>query len=42
MADDRWDFSTGECRVLGKHDDSVSAMVWCPDFSESALTYNSD
>jgi hypothetical protein len=39
--DDRWNFETGQCRVLGKHDDSVSAMVWCPDFSEAPpLSYH--
>ncbi|KAL1405067.1 mitotic spindle checkpoint protein Bub3 [Vanrija albida] len=27
----QWDFGTGDNRVLGKHDDSVSALVWIPE-----------
>ncbi|RSH76665.1 uncharacterized protein EHS24_005412 [Apiotrichum porosum] len=26
-----WDFKTGECRVIGKHDDAISAMAWIPE-----------
>ncbi|ORX37704.1 WD40-repeat-containing domain protein [Kockovaella imperatae] len=26
-----WNFETGQCRVLGKHDDAVSSIVWCPE-----------
>lgn len=27
----QWDFKTGEERVLGKHDDSVSTLAWIPE-----------
>ncbi|WOO86141.1 Mitotic checkpoint protein BUB3 [Vanrija pseudolonga] len=27
----QWDFSTGDNRVLGTHDDSVSSLVWIPE-----------
>jgi cell cycle arrest protein BUB3 len=30
----QWDLQTGQCRVLGKHEDAVSSMVWCEDFGE--------
>lgn len=30
----QWDFGSGQCRVLGKHEGPVSAMVWCTEFSE--------
>ncbi|WVQ79167.1 hypothetical protein IAT38_001263 [Cryptococcus sp. DSM 104549] len=29
----QWDFETGNCRVLGKHDDAISSLVWCAEFN---------
>ncbi|WVR08075.1 hypothetical protein IAU60_005121 [Kwoniella sp. DSM 27419] len=29
----QWDFETGQCRVLGKHDDAISSLVWCPEYN---------
>lgn len=29
----RWDFDTGLVQVLGKHDDAVQSIVWCPQYS---------
>ncbi|EIW71496.1 hypothetical protein TREMEDRAFT_22615, partial [Tremella mesenterica DSM 1558] len=26
-----WDFTTGHCRVLGKHEEAVSSIIWCAD-----------
>lgn len=31
LADSRWNLTTGEARVLGAHDDAVSAMAWIPE-----------
>ncbi|WVO13889.1 hypothetical protein L204_101513 [Cryptococcus depauperatus] len=28
-----WDFGTGLVQVLGKHDDAVQSIVWCPEYS---------
>lgn len=33
----QWDFSTGDNRVLGTHDDSVSSLVWIPEQSERTV-----
>ena len=30
----QWDFASGQCRVLGKHDGAISSLVWCTEFSE--------
>lgn len=35
LGDDRWDLETGQCRVLGKHDDAISTLVWCAEHSTS-------
>lgn len=32
-----WNFETGQCRVLGKHDDAISTLAWCSTSSESPL-----
>nr|ODN91049.1 cell cycle arrest protein BUB3 [Cryptococcus depauperatus CBS 7841] len=29
----RWNFGTGLVQVLGKHDDAVQSIVWCPEYS---------
>ncbi|KAE8542512.1 hypothetical protein D1P53_001291 [Cryptococcus gattii VGV] len=29
----RWDFDTGLVQVLGKHDDAVQSIVWCPQYN---------
>ncbi|WWD20314.1 hypothetical protein CI109_104790 [Kwoniella shandongensis] len=29
----QWDFETGQCRVLGKHDDAISSIVWCAEYN---------
>ncbi|KAK6908465.1 cell cycle arrest protein BUB3 [Kwoniella mangroviensis CBS 8886] len=29
----QWDFETGQCRVLGKHDDTISSIVWSPEYN---------
>lgn len=31
LADNRWNLSTGEARVLGAHENGVSAMAWIPE-----------
>ncbi|WVN86826.1 uncharacterized protein L203_101999 [Cryptococcus depauperatus CBS 7841] len=28
-----WNFGTGLVQVLGKHDDAVQSIVWCPEYS---------
>jgi cell cycle arrest protein BUB3 len=37
-ADPRWNTADGQCKVLGKHEDAVSAMVWVEEFSEQQHT----
>ncbi|ORY34717.1 WD40-repeat-containing domain protein [Naematelia encephala] len=29
----QWDFETGQTRVLGKHDDAISCMVWSAEYN---------
>ena len=31
----RWDLESGQCKVLGKHEDAVSSLAWCPEQSTS-------
>ncbi|GFZ49643.1 hypothetical protein JCM24511_07044 [Saitozyma sp. JCM 24511] len=28
-----WDLASGQCKVLGKHDDAISSIVWCAEYN---------
>jgi hypothetical protein len=38
----RWDLESGQCKVLGKHDDAVSSLAWCSQQSTFLSVENSD
>ena len=31
----RWDLESGQCKVLGMHDNAISSLAWCDEQSES-------